>query len=91
MSQLPCYHSSLKNHSGLKSKTIYIVSLSKLFNLLKTTLLTRVSTEESYRYGVYSYACIYQINIKDFVVETQHGDFYLLFSISLKKSNKQQN
>ena len=36
-----------------------------------------LSTAESYSYGVlvYSYACIYQLNVEDFVVENPHGRF----------------
>ena len=52
----------------IKIKNMYIVSLKKLFNLLKTTPLAGVLTSKSYRYGVYSYVCIYQLNIEDFVV-----------------------
>ena len=33
-----------------------------------------LSTSESYGYGVYSYARIYQLNAENFVVEIHHDD-----------------
>ena len=47
-----------------------------------------VSTEGSFRNGVYSYAHIYQIDVEYFVVEIHHGGFFIFFQ--LVNSKKQQ-
>ena len=40
-------------------------------------------TTESYGYSVYSYTCIYPLNVEDFVVENPH-DILLLFFVRKK-------
>ena len=56
------------------TKQFYCIADKKLSNFLKITPLARPLTAESYGYGVYSCACIYQLNVEDFVVEIHHGD-----------------
>ena len=45
------------------------------------------STADSKSYGFYSYACICQPNIEDFVVEIHHGGF-LVFHFTSKTAKK---
>ena len=41
----------------------------------KTKPVAPLSTAESNSYGIYLYACIYQLKVEDFVVENSHGHF----------------
>ena len=49
-----------------------------------------LSTADSKSYGVYSYACICQPNIEDFVVEIHYGGF-LYFPFHVKNSKKMKS
>ena len=62
---------------------------TEYYTIQKTKPLAWLSTLDPSGHFDYSYACIYQLNIEDFVVEINHGDIlYFPFCLNSAKQQK---
>ena len=84
------------DHSSLKiavdqDQTVFTLYYSiEVYTVQKTKPLAQVSIVDPSGHFDYPCACIYQLNIEDFVVENHHGDF-LIFLFTSKTAKKKAN